>query len=569
MVDESVNIEASFPVPARGVPIICPLRMDGHFSVPLVYFGRETRASNRELPESPEPFVENTQSSSQRLSRNPLNSIIHKWEAAFALQGGAFESGEYVSSNGRGDDRYYHADDWLDNGGEEDGGENEEYFGEVDIEGFRAISGKEADIEMEADDLEVSEDNTDEEDGEEVDDAGGNWQILVRRLDSIRQSVIKDLVTELETFQAFPGHTKQKKSKSLRESAARLRRLLPKVNQLQTQWQAAVWAVVSAVNDSVTMQQFIEMWNDVAANRQKDEIFRERAELVTKLCGGNLIEDLSSAWQRGEAIQRNKHELIFNTLVRLWELWVQEEECAGRITPEVVAGKVFSKVEKRFASNHLSDLLTTPIPPEVLLIFMRIALVGGKRSSKSSVTNSEDEYYITLPVTLFVYRRNELLKCRLIDIKSLSSQSIFVTDKDWETENSSTGEVEFSSFESLFESYQQKFVRKQDRVILPSVLEAWKYFAIKQGAEYLILYDLAQRAATAAHFAFADKAGNPIFVPSIAAARSADIEKRKKQNDMKEERKRKREALEARAREVSKRNPPYNDSFFAFPEFNK
>jgi hypothetical protein len=260
-------------------------------------------------------------------------------------------------------------------------------------------------------------------------------------------------------------------------------------------------------------------------------------------------------------------------LSRVWDLWVQEEECAGRTSPEVVGGKPFSKLEKRFASSFLSELIPD-IPTDVLQTLVRISLVGGKRVKKSIDEDDNLFTVISLPATVYIYRRNELLKCKLAEIKGLSSQTIFVNSKEWgesASPSSANGEVEFSSFDSLFESYQQKFVRKQDRLVLPSPLEAWKYFAVKPTGQqdYLILYDLAQKATSAAHYAFTDKGGNPIFIPSVAAARSADIEKRKKQNDMKDERKRKREALEAKAKEVSKRNPPFNDSFLPIPEFSK
>ena len=556
MVDESVNIEDSFPVPNRGVPILCPLNMRDGFGVPLIYFGRETRATNREVPESPEPCMQLTQSS-QRSSSNPLNSIIRKWETAFALQGSGMDSEEFVSSNGRGDDRYYHADEWLDNGAEDNEGENEEYFGEVDVSAFRAIPAGEL-LEVEE---EISESDVTDEEDEVVEDAGGNWQILVRRLDAGRQSVVKDLVLELEAFQAFPGHTKQKKSKSLRDGVSRLRRLVPKVNQLQTQWQAAVWAIVSSVNDSVTMQQFIEMWNEVSPQKQKEEVLRERDELISKIGSSGPLQDLAAAWQRGEAIQRFKNEPFFNMLARVWELWVQEGECAGRITPDVIPGKPYSKAEKRLAE------LIPEVSSEVAQILVRISLVGSRKAKKSP---DEEATSISLPATVYVYRRNELLKCKLVDIKGLSSHTILVSDKEWEAETpSSSGEVEFSSLESLFESYQQKFIRKQDRVVLPSPFEAWKYFAIKQGQEYSILYDVAQKAAAVCHYGFTDKAGNPIFLPSVAAARSADIEKRKKLNDIKEQRKRKRDAVEAKAKEVSSRNPPFNETFLPFPQFSK
>ena len=83
------------------------------------------------------------------------------------------------------------------------------------------------------------------------------------------------------------------------------------------------------------------------------------------------------------------------------------------------------------------------------------------------------------------------------------------------------------------------------------------------------MYDMAAKAASLVSFALTDKAGVPVFLPSIAAARAADTEKRKKQNDLKEERKRKREALEVKAREQSMKNPPFNEQFLPFPEFNK
>jgi hypothetical protein len=60
-----------------------------------------------------------------------------------------------------------------------------------------------------------------------------------------------------------------------------------------------------------------------------------------------------------------------------------------------------------------------------------------------------------------------------------------------------------------------------------------------------------------------------VFLPQISTIRAAEIEKRKKQNDLKEERKRKRDSLEAKAREMQMKNPPFNACFLSIPEFSK
>ena len=137
-------------------------------------------------------------------------------------------------------------------------------------------------------------------------------------------------------------------------------------------------------------------------------------------------------------------------------------------------------------------------------------------------------------------------------------------DKDWETTAGDTGE--YQSLATVFESYQQKYVRKQDRVYLPTQYDAWKNFAVKIGQEYVYLYDIAQKAASLGHYGFTDKSGNPIFLPSIAAVRSLEYDKKKRQMEAKEERKRKREANEARD---DSKFPPYNDTFIPFPDFDK
>jgi hypothetical protein len=585
MVDESDDITDRFPVPARGVPIICSLNFDVDLPIPLVYFGRSTRETGRHIPESPEP-VRGGDSSSRRTSNNPLNSIIRKWETQFAIQGGVMESSDYVATKGRTDDRYYHADEWLDDGEEEEV-DSGEYIGEVYLDAFRVVIPEEDD--EGADDQEEGEsDGTDQEEEGDLEDVGGNWQLLLKRLDSGKQSVIKDLVVDLETFQAFPGHTKQKKQKNLRDSVARLRRLLPKINQVQSQWQAAVWNVVIATNEGMTMSAFMELWNDVAPTKQKEEILVERNDTVTRL--KDLIVEVVASHRRQEALVRQKHDQAFNLLGKLWDLWVQEEECMGRNKPDLLAARSASKTEKRFAAI-VSELIPE-VPVEVVPLLLRIALFGTKKSASQQKKTtampegSEDEpqeegggaptegpVVVSLPMIIFIYRKNELLKCKLSEVKSLSSQVIQITDKEWDAGGSSDGGLpEFGSFESLFESYQQKYVRKQDRVILPCSLDAWKYFAIRNPnnpSEYVTLYDLAQKASAVLHFAFTDKSGAPVFLPQIATIRAAEIEKRKKQNDLKEERKRKRDALEAKAREMQMKNPPFNDSFLSIPEFSK
>lgn len=568
MVDESIDIAERFPVPGRGVPAVCALNFDAELPIPLIYFGRETRASGRVIPESPEqPRVQ--ESSSRRISNNPLNSIIRKWETQFAIQGGVMESSDYVATKGRTDDRYYHADEWLDDGEEEEG-DSGEYIGEVDLDGFRVIVPGEVD---EDHDEGESEDGTDQENEDDMEDVGGNWQLLIKRLDSSKQQTVKDIVVDLETFQAFPGHTKQKKQKHLRDTTARLRRLLPKINNVQSQWQAAVWNVVVATNDSVNMQAFMELWNDVAPIKQKEELVRERDETIVKL--NDNISEVVSVWKRGEGIMRLRYELPMNLLSKIWDLWVQEEECAGRVTPLIFPNKSASKTEKRFATI-LSELVPQ-VTPDIVPLLLRVALFGSKKSASSVKTKGPDgseeegvpESHITLPTSVYIYRKNELLKCKLLEVKSLNHQQIQIIDKEWENFDPSSP-PEFDSFDALFESYQQKYVRKQDRLSLASSLDAWKYFAFKNSAgEYITMYELVQKASAVLHYGIVDKIGGPLFLPQIATARAADAEKRKKQNDLKDERKRKREALESKAKELSMRNPPFNDTFMPFPDFDR
>lgn len=577
-----------------GVPVICALNFDSQYSIPIIYFGRETRAPDREIPDSPEPILQR-ESSNQRSSSNPLNSIIRKWEAQFAMQGGVMESGEYVSSNGRGDDRYYHADEWLDDGEEEEA-DSGEYIGEVDLDAFKVVVMNRADAEEESEDDVAESDGTDQED-DDMEDAGGNWQLLIRRLESNKRDPVKQLVLDMESFQAFPGHTKQKKQKALRDSVARLRRLLPKVNQIQSQWQAAVWNVVVATNDAANMQAFIELWNEVAPNKQKEEITKERDELVQKISPS--LKELANLWKAGEALIRSKHDTTLSLLTKWWELWNQEEECAGRVGTSLASCRSITKVEKRFASS-LGELIPN-LNIDSIPYLLRVALFGskkGKRTGNEPVASgpggSDDDNQpgesqsatavdipsISLPVTIYMYKKNELLKCRLVDIKSLAVQTIQIIDKEWESGPAKSptsggdaaggsGIPEFSSLAAVYESYQQKFVRKQDRVGLVSQYDAWKCFAVKQGSEYVYLFDVAQKAAAVGHYAFTDKGGNPLYLASVAVARLADADKRKRLEAQKDERKRKREILEQKARDNESMNPPFNDVFVEVPAFSK
>ena len=520
-----------------------------------------------EIPDSPVPVANRTTSSSQRGSANPLNSIIRKWEAKFARHGGFVD--EHVSSNGRNDGRYYEADEWLDDGQmEEDDGADE--YREIDISQFRAIQTVAGEKEPEPE----PEDEQYATDDEMEDDAGGNWQVLINRLETSKQPLVRELVLELEQVQAFPGHTKQKKQKSLRDCTARLRRLLPKVSQIQSQWQAAVWEVVSATNPTVTMQSFIDLWNDLSTLKQREEILKDREEIIPKLV--EPVTEITSAWKRGESIMRLKHEQIFTQISRLWDLWIQEEECAGRAVTGVVPCRPISRSEKRFGA-HLVELL--PATADTITHFVRIALFGSRKTKKTTedinpgpsdedgdTQGGVDIHVVALPATIFIYKKNELLKCKLLDVKSLMVQTIQIVDKEWEAAGPGDS-LEYNSFATVFESYQQKYVRKQDRVTLPTQYDAWKNFAVKIGQEYVNLYDIAQKAASLAHYGFTDKSGNPIFIPSIAAVRAVEFDKRKKLMDAKEERKRKREAIGANKDES--KNPPLNDIFIPFPDFDK
>jgi hypothetical protein len=594
MVDESVDITQRFPIPARGVPVICSMNFDVEAPIPLIYFGRETRNGQKTIPESPE-LLRGAGSSGGRSASNPLSSIIRKWETQFALQGAAMESSG-LDKKGRNADDYNLEDEWLDDG-EDEQGDSGEYIGEVDLDSFRAIDPRE-DAGLGDDSDDVESDGTDQEEEDDV-DVGGNWQLLLKRLDSTKQPLVKELVIELETFQAFPGHTKPKKQKQLRDSIARLRRLLPKVNHTQSQWQAAVWNVVVATNEGINMQAFLELWNDLAPSKQKEDILAERNELIEKL--KDSIGDVVTAYQKNEALVRSKHDTAFNTLSKIWDLWVQEEECAGRVKPPLIPGIYASKIEKRFGSTLCE--LVPQLPIEAAPLFLRVAMFGHKKSSLQQKKNtasssnslpeaSEEETQVAggdeanpssssevpiavnLPINVFIYRKNELLKCKLLEVKSLSHQHIQIIDKEWDGAGGPDGSLpEFNSFESLFESYQQKYVRKQDRVDLASSLDAWKMFAIrnpKNPSVYITLYDLAQKASSVLHYAFYDKSGYPVFLPSLAVARSLEVEKRKKTEEQKEEKKRKREAQDmARSKEASMRHPPFNSIFLPIPEFNK
>ena len=594
MVDESVEHEDLFPSPLRGIPIVSALKVADDGPIPLIYFGRETKASGREVPASPEPAPSQSFSSARPGANNPLNSIIRKWEATFARHGGFMESGDFVSSNGKNDGRYYEADEWLDDGDIDENGDDDEYY-DVVLEQFRAIDTS-TDLKVvegvdEADDGSVEEEYETDEEGEgdeEMDATGGSWEVLIRRLEASKQPVVKEVVTELEQVQAFPGHSKQKKQKSLKDTTARLRRLLPKINQIQSQWQAAIWELVSTANPMVTMQSFIDLWNDVSPSKQREEIVKERMDLVAKLRNEPLSE-IVSGWKSGEVMTRTKHDSLFNLVTKIWDLWNIEEECSGRVVAGLAApDKPVSRTEKRFGS-HLCELLSPTITPsqnpdstdsmiahtneyglttDIGAIFLRIALFGSKKSTK--VDNESDLIVVSLPATVHIYRKNELLKCKLVDIKSLTQQTVQVIDKEWEGQDN--GEVpEFSSFNDLFESYQQKYVRKQDRIKVMTSVDGWKNFSIKtQNGEYVNLYDIASKATTSGYYGFTDKAGNPMYMSQISSMRSAELDVRKKENEVNEEKKRKRNDAEEKLRTISPPNePPFGDKFVPFPEFSK
>lgn len=585
MVDETVDNEDPFPSPMRGIPIVSALKLGKDNPVPLIYFGRETKASGRQAPQSPEPVPSQPFSSGRPGSNNPLNSIIRKWEATFARHGGFMESGDFVSSNGKNDGRYYEADEWLDDGDVDENGDDDEYY-DVVLDQFRAIDTSK-DLETptgaeDADDGSVEEEYETDEEGEgddAMDSTGGSWEVLIRRLESTKQPVVKEVVVELEQVQAFPGHSKQKKQKSLKDTTARLRRLLPKINQIQSQWQAAIWEIVSPANPLVTMQSFIDLWNEVSPSKQREEIVKERLELVTKLKSEPLA-DIVSHWKNGEVFIRIKHDSFFNIIVKIWDLWNVEEECSGRVVANLAASdKPVSRVEKRFGSHLCEVLAPPPVPdtqpenpfgltPDIGAIFLRIALFGSKKNSKQDSTES-DLTVVSLPATVFIYRKNELLKCKLVDIKSLTQQLITVIDKEWETTNP---DEEFASFNEIFESYQQKYVRKQDRIRLLTLVDGWKHFAVKNSVngEYVTLYDIASKATNCGYFGFTDKSGNPMYMSQITSIRSAELEVRKKENEVNEEKKRKRNEAEEKIRIISPPNePPFGDVFVPFPEFSK
>ena len=601
MVDESVEHEDMFPSPLRGIPVSCGLKLGDDKPVPLIYFGRETKASGRAAPASPEPIPLPSQSfsSSRPGSNNPLNSIIRKWEATFARHGGFMESGDFVSSNGKNDGRYYEADEWLDDGDVDDNGDDDEYY-DVVLDLFKSIdTSNDANVPEraeEGDDGSVEEEyETDEEggDNDEMDSTGGSWEVLIRRLEASKQPVVKEVVTELEQVQAFPGHSKQKKQKSLKDLTARLRRLLPKINQIQSQWQAAIWELVSTANPLVTMQSFIDLWNEISASKQREEIVKERIDLIAKLRNEPLT-DIVSSWKSGEVFTRQKHDSFFNVITKIWDLWNIEEECSGRVVAASLAApdKPLSRIEKRFGSHlceQLSDHHQQQVPgsleaaattttlnefgltPDIGAIFLRIALFGSK---KSKIDNSENDFtVVSLPATVYIYRKNELLKCKLMEIKSLTTQMIQVIDKEWESngENNEQVHTEFNSFNDLFESYQQKYVRKQDRVRLVTCVDGWKLFAVKTNSgEYVNLYDIASKATAAGYYGFTDKSGNPMFMSQISSLRSADLEVKKKEQEVTDEKKRKRTDAQEKLKIISPPNePPFGDTFVPFPDFSK
>jgi hypothetical protein len=574
-------------MPERGVGIVCGLRLSALEPLPVLYFGDETHACGVGSPVSPRNAtpLKSGPESGRMGSNNPLNSIIRRWEAKFARHGGFMEESGCVSSSARNDGRYYEADEWLDDGNDE-GDEGEEDQGDFDPAAFRAIDTPD-NIEEELDETpSVSE--AENETSDETEEIGGNCETLLKRLDPYKQPVIKDLITEMEQVQAFPGHTKQKKQKSLRDCTSKLRRLLPKVSHVQSQWQAAVWDVVNLANpNTYTMQFFIDLWNDVSVAKQREEFSKDQLDCVFKLVTDSALKELISAWKKGEAVTRSRFEQTFNRVAKLWDVWVQEEECAGRVVPSLSPPSGgLSRIEKRFTS-HLTELVPALSESAVSSVIFRMALFGSRKTKNKPLVGStvelsgtvvEDEVpsvalpdtSVSLPVTIFLYKRNELLKCKLIDIKSLAIQTIQVVDKDWlpppDASSPQPASVEFTSLTTLFESYQQKFVRKQDRIKLASQYDGWKNFAIKTNTnEYVYLYDIASKAALANTYGFTDKSGNPIYLPPLSAVRNADAERQKKLNQAKEERKRKREAQ----LEFLRTEPPFSDNFIPFPLFSK
>ena len=381
-----------------------------------------------------------------------------------------------------------------------------------------------------------------------------DWREVLLCVEDKKRPMIQELLQELEDSLNIAGSTRQRKLKIANDAASIVRRLVPKTSRIQNIWRKVFTNLLedSAIND-IKPEAFEMIWDEASVARQKEVIFENREELV-KSVDPLQIKDACLSWKKAEALTWKKYEKMFAALNGLWKLWRKEEECAGRVIfPDLKERQRPTTTERRFAS-HLVTLFPA-ITDSASLILVRVALFGQKRGLKPiqpSPANSDDDQAIQgvqiLPLRIWLYRKNCLLACKLNEVTSLTKQAVSVTEKEWEG-----SARDYTSLLQVYESYQQRYVKKQDRLPLTSAHDVWKHFAIKLASgEFQTLYDFVQKAAIAHDWCFVDKFGFPIFFPSIGAARVVDVKNKENRQKVKED----------------KKKPPFGSEFLAFKQFN-
>ena len=471
---------------------------------------------------------------------DPLAHVIANLEARCSRYGAPSAPKSIVRKKQAGDSFYQADDDFLDDEEVEYQSDSE---GELDPAEFKSVPG---DYKFPEDENQTAKD----EDGWDMFGDRPDWRALLVKLDDKKRATFRESMQVLDDALYIAGSTRQRKLRLLKEAVAVVRRLLPKIPKIQNVWKRAfVVLVEEAPVEEIKLDVFETYWEAGNVTAQREEISQQRDEIL-KTVDEESAKDLSETWKKGEALTYRRGERIFGVIGKLYEFWTREEECFGRQVPVSADRQKPSQFERRFATHVQQSI--PGISEQFSLVAVRIALYGNKKSTRSQTVQSsadtdEEAESEALPMKIYLYKKSVLLDVKLNEVFSLSKQSVTVTDKAWEGATK-----DYPSLVHVFDSFQQRFTRKQDRQALAAGLDVWKLFCYKSGDEYLPLYDAIQKSTSAIDWFFVDRLGYPVYLPSLALARAAEVKAKEGRGKSKEERK----------------VAPYSEEFWNFRTFN-
>jgi hypothetical protein len=365
-----------------------------------------------------------------------------------------------------------------------------------------------------------------------------DWRDLIQKLDEKKRDSVFEALKSLDDALFIAGSTRHKKLKLLKEAIGIVRRLGPKPLKHQNEWLRCLTILIEdAPLQEIKTELVALIWEESDVKIQKEEIIKQKEDILKSLTtlsdnagssGVTATQILNQAALKNEVFSWKRFDKIALTVRSLFDLWKREEECSGRCIPPFKEGRKPSSQEKKFAA-YLASLLA--LSEQASLMITKVALFGSKKTSGSTPTQTDEEdsqkdsYTFQLPLKIWLYKKNPLLQCKLNEMFSFSNQQVTVLEREW-----SGATREYPSLISIFDAYQQRYVKSQDRQELATTVDVFRFFATKHGNDFVTLYDILLKSAF--DWCFMDKQGFPLYVLSISNQRQVELAKVKQKSQL-------------------------------------